>query len=441
MVTYTLSTGPRDGNSSIFPFGLPNSVAYGEVFTAPVTGTLTSFTMSTVFSPFNGYPNSGGGVGDLLGAVGTWNGPATLGPGYGSPNTLYLSGFTPSPGAGAYTFSPDVHVIAGQQYVAFLTVYGDPFATGSAAMPGNSNAVPGIDYFVYNTTSNPFGNTSWDYAAFHGLTVADFSLTFTAQPPVPVPVPDFAHAIFGQQLVVTPTGVLANDIPGAAGDTLTVSAVDGVSANVGQVVAGAYGTLTLNADGSYTYTASGPSALPASGVSEDFFGYTALEGGPNGGGSASSTLTVVVTAAGLTYVAAPAGGSATQPNGGHYAVLDGTAGNATLNAANGVGAALVGGNGDTLNGATSGKDTFVFMGDFGTNTVNNYIGKPNGNFDVIQLSKADFGTNQAAIANDAKQAPGSANTVITDPVNHDTITLTGVSLSSLHFDANHFALV
>jgi hypothetical protein len=158
--------------------------------------------------------------------------------------------------------------------------------------------------------------------------------------------------------------------------------------------------------------------------------------------AASSTLTVVVTAPGLTYVAAPAGGSAAQPNGGHYAVLDGTAGNATLNAANGVGAALVGGDGDTLNGAHSGKDTFVAMGDFGQITINGYIGKATGNFDVIQLSTADFGNNPAAIFNDAKQM--GHNTVITDPNpmhSQDTITLTGVSLSSLHFDASHFLLV
>jgi hypothetical protein len=96
--------------------------------------------------------------------------------------------------------------------------------------------------------------------------------------------------------------VLANDAPGVTADTLTVSAVDGLSTNVGAAVAGVYGTLTLDAD-----SASGPSALPSSGVSEDFFGYTALEGGPAGGGSASSTLSVVVTAPGLTYVAAPAG--------------------------------------------------------------------------------------------------------------------------------------
>ena len=375
-------------------------------------------------------------MGDLRGAVGTWNGPSTFGLGYGSPTTLYLSGFTPSPGAGDYTFSPDVPVIAGHEYVVFLTVYGDPFAAGSAAMPTNNNTVPGIDYFVSNQTSNPFGNASWDYTLDFGSNVADLSLTFATPP---VLVPDYVHAVFGQQVAQPPTGVLSNDVPGASGDTLSVRAVDGLSTNVGQAVAGAYGTLTLDADGSYTYSA-GHSALPSSGVSEDFFGYTALEGGPAGGGSASSTLTVVVTAPGLTYVAAPAGGSAAQPNGGHYAVLDGTAGNATLSAAIGIGAALVGGNGDKLNGAISGKDTFVFMGDFGTNTINNYIAKA-GNFDVIQLSKSDFGTNPAALANDATQASGSANTVITDPVNHDTITLTGVSLSSLHFDASHFLLV
>jgi len=49
--------------------------------------------------------------------------------------------------------------------------------------------------------------------------------------------------------------------------------------------------------------------------------------------------------------------------------------------------------------------------------------------DVIQLSKSDFGTNPAAVAHDSTQAPGSANTVITDHVNHDdAITLTGVNL-------------
>ena len=200
--------------------------------------------------------------------------------------------------------------------------------------------------------------------------ISGFLATLPVLPPIVLP--DLAHATFGTTINVAAAGVLASDTPGATGDTLTVSAVDGLSQNVGTTVAGAYGTLTLDADGSYTYSASGHSALPISGVSEDFFGYTALEGGPDGGGSASSTLTVVVTFPGLAYVAAPVGGSATQPNALHYAVLDGSAGNATLNAVNGIGAALVGGNGDTLNLANIGLDTVVAMGNFGHITVNNY---------------------------------------------------------------------
>ena len=127
------------------------------------------------------------------------------------------------------------------------------------------------------------------------------------------------------------------------------------------------------------------------------------------------------------------------PN-GKGAVLDGSVGNVVLTAGNGHGNILIGGPNDTLNGATSGNDTFVFMGDFGHNTVNNYIGKANGNYDVIQLDKSEFGTNAAALADDAQQV--GSNTVITNPLTPaDTITLIGVQFSSLHFDASHFMLV
>jgi hypothetical protein len=94
------------------------------------------------------------------------------------------------------------------------------------------------------------------------------------------------------------------------------------------------------------------------------------------------------------------------PTADHYAVLDGTAGNAILNAANGIGAALVGGYGDTMNGATSGGDTFVFWVT-SARTQLTATWKGNGNFDVIQLSKADFGTNPAALANDSRKHPAA----------------------------------
>jgi hypothetical protein len=154
-----------------------------------------------------------------------------------------------------------------------------------------------------------------------------------------------------------------------------------------------------------------------------------------------STLTVVVTAAGLTYVAVPAGGSATQANGGHSEVLDGGAGDATLTAASGKGAVLIGGPGDTLNGATSGKDTFVFAGDFGQNTINGFVAKANGNYDIIQLDKSDF-ANLTAVQNAAQQV--GSNTVITyaDPHNHaaSTITLTGLAFHRCILTLSHFLL-
>jgi VCBS repeat-containing protein len=121
---------------------------------------------------------------------------------------------------------------------------------------------------------------------------------------------DRAHVqLAGTVTANAANGVLANDTDPIPNDTLIVSAVDGQATNIDRAVAGTYGTLTLNADGSCSYSANSSHALPASGVSEDIFTYTAKDGA---GGVADTTLTVVVAAAGLTYVAVPIGGSATQ---------------------------------------------------------------------------------------------------------------------------------
>ena len=242
---------------------------------------------------------------------------------------------------------------------------------------------------LFGTTGNGIGGNGF------GTVLEIAGSGFQVAPPTPPTVaPDRAHVqVAGTVTANAANGVLANDTDPIPNDTLMVSRGRWASRNVGHAVAGTYGTLTINADGSYSYSANGPHALPSSGVGEDIFTYTDSTGQ---GGMASSTLSVVVTAAGLTYVAVPAGGSATQANGGHSAVLDGGAGNATLTAANGVGAVLIGGPRDTLNGANSGKDTFVFAGDFGQNTINNYVGKANGNYDVIQLDHSEF-ANLAAV--------------------------------------------
>jgi Ca2+-binding RTX toxin-like protein len=250
----------------------------------------------------------------------------------------------------------------------------------------------------------------------------------------PTANPDFTRVVFGQQDIVAAPGVLANDIPGRSNDkTLTVSAVNGSAANVGQSIAGHYGSLQLFGDGHFIYTASGESALPSSGVSEDFFGYTALEGGPSGGGSASSTLTVVVIAPGLIYLGGKPHQTIQGPN-GHSAVLDGSAGNDILLAGNGAHTVLVGGDHDSLTGNNKGSDTYVFMGPFGQNTITNFNPKK----DIIQLDHNEF-TDLNAVKLAATQPVGTNNTVITDHAG-DTVTLVGVSVNQLHFDAGHFLL-
>lgn len=118
-----LQNSPTSDNQ--FYFGpSPSSVTYGQVFTAPITGTLNSFTL---------YLN--GGVGALRGAVGVWNGPSTYGVGYGESSNLFTSASVTSNNAGPYTFSPNVNVTAGQQYVAYLSVFGVSSATGYTTMP------------------------------------------------------------------------------------------------------------------------------------------------------------------------------------------------------------------------------------------------------------------------------------------------------------------
>ena len=117
------------------------------------------------------------------------------------------------------------------------------------------------------------------------------------------------------------------------------------------------------------------------------------------------------------------------PN-GHAPVLDGSAGNDTLIAGNGA-TVLVGGPNDILTG-NKGADTYVFMGDFGSDKITNY----NSAKDLIQLDASQF-AKLAAIQADASQI--GANTVIQDG-SHGTVTLVGVQLSSLHFDASHFVL-
>jgi hypothetical protein len=143
----TLSNGPGS-SGNIASFGADGaSTTYGQVFTAPVTGTMTSFTMWL-----------NGGVGEISGSVGTWNGTSGHGFDFGSPTNLFTSAATASGTGGGFTFSPNVSVTAGSLYVAFLSVFGLNLF-GSTSMPLSDTDTPGINYFVWNNNDSPFGDS------------------------------------------------------------------------------------------------------------------------------------------------------------------------------------------------------------------------------------------------------------------------------------------
>jgi hypothetical protein len=90
---------------------------------------------------------------------------------------------------------------------------------------------------------------------------------------------------------------------------------------------------------------------------------------------------------------------------------------------------LVGGAGDTLNGKSS-TDTFLFPANFGHETINNF----NTKLDVIDLPHSEF-PNFAAVQADLH---ASGNSVVLTLDAADSITLTHLSVQSLHSQNFHF---
>ena len=222
-------------------------------------------------------------------------------------------------------------------------------------------------------------------------------------------------------------GVLAGNSDANPADVLSVSAVNGSAANVGHAVTDTYGSLTLNSDGSFVFT-DNASALMKAGVGEDFFNYTVSNGH---GGTVNETMTVLIVPSSYTYVSASSGSTVTAGSNYfvHY-VLDGSNGNAHLNAGSSGSDWLVGGPGDTLTGGNS-TDTFMFAPNFGNETINNF----NTSHDVIDLP-ASMVANFAALQADMHAS--GANTVITLDA-HDTITMTNMTIA--HLTANNFHFI
>jgi Ca2+-binding RTX toxin-like protein len=110
-------------------------------------------------------------------------------------------------------------------------------------------------------------------------------------------------------------------------------------------------------------------------------------------------------------------------------VLNGSSGGQTLTAGSSP-TTLIGGPNDILNGGSS-ADTFVFLPNFGANTVNNF----KSGTDELQFGQSMF-SDPAAALNDAQQV--GIDVVITQDA-QDVVTLHNVQLANLH--ATDFHLV
>ena len=162
-------------------------------------------------------------------------------------------------------------------------------------------------------TTNPFGLTNvgsssaptfadidgdGDLDAFVGNN--DGNTLFFENQPISTPVnnPPTANndtATIGEDTSVA-GNVLTNDTDPDAGDILTVAAVNGVAADVGNQITLASGALlTLNADGTYSYNPNAQfESLAAGQTASDSFTYTVSDGQ---GGTSDATVTITINGA------------------------------------------------------------------------------------------------------------------------------------------------
>jgi VCBS repeat-containing protein len=316
---------------------------------------------------------------------------------------------------------PSAYAVAGTLNGDVLQ-FGDPMLLKAGVAPADLNNGRFGDYSA--TTYDPADPShfwtiqEWTSPSYWSTEISEIIFS-SAAPPIAMADRNHVATPHGEVAVDSAHGVLANDTEPVPGYTLSVSAVNGLSDNVGHSVAGEFGTLTLNADGGYSYVDTAkPRDLPHKGVGEDVFTYTASDGH---GGTSDSTLTILVTRPHQEYTLGTPGQTLT--NGNRPAVLDGALGDQTLLAGKSP-AVLIGGPNDTLVAAHS-PDTFVFgPTNFGANTIKNF----NVQQDTIQIDHTLF-ANFAAVQSHAAQT--GADTVITaDAAN--TITLEGIALSHLH---------
>jgi hypothetical protein len=165
-----------NGNSIIYwGSSSGDNQSYGVAFTAP-QAVLQDYSLTV--SSDTSFP--------FVSQVYAWNGSSAVG------SALYTSGtFNTTGSFTTYTFTPDIDLVAGDQYIAFVTNEPDGVSLGGSgygAMEQTSDA-PGDDfYYAVDDPATPGNWSGW------GLN-AEFQADFANAGPAPAPEPSSAAAL------------------------------------------------------------------------------------------------------------------------------------------------------------------------------------------------------------------------------------------------------
>ena len=247
--------------------------------------------------------------------------------------------------------------------------------------------------------------------------------------------------------------VLTNDTDVDAGDTKTVSAVNGSAGNVGASVAGTYGSVVIGSNGAYTFTPNAAAnALAAGQTVTDTFTYTMRDAA---GATSSTSLTVTITGANDGPVAVADAGSVqedvtTSATGNvltndtdvdtgdtkTVSAVGGAAGNVGVSVAGTYGSVVIGASGAytyTLNNASAGVQA-LGAGQTATDTFTYTMRDASGATSSSTLTITVTGTNDAPVAvadavttNENTAATGNVLTNDTDVDTGDTKTVSAVN--------------
>ncbi|OOG87913.1 hypothetical protein B0E41_03070, partial [Hydrogenophaga sp. A37] len=183
-------------------------------------------------------------------------------------------------------------------------VQGQPITEGGAPVPVPNGTVSLVGgELVFTPTTGYTGPAAFDYTvedpsgatatATVTVTVGQTNLAPVAQADTNATTEEAPLNVLAANGVIQSTGTPGGVDSDPNGDSLSVSAVDGVAGDVGQPVLGTHGTLVLNADGSYSYTPTAAAQALADGeVVTDVFSYTVTD--PSGQ-TATTTLTITLT--------------------------------------------------------------------------------------------------------------------------------------------------